>query len=107
MRKRIIPNVKNLLKAIKVACRGNNTPYRNYMADHGKVTIEGANNRIMGDVNNILFAFLSNSTEIVKVIRGHITIFVVEGEFRERVDESTLRYGLPEGVEIHWEEEEY
>ena len=107
MRKRIIPNVNNLLKAIKVACRDNNTPYRNYMAAYGKVTIGSASNRIAGDVTNILFAFLTNSTEIVKVIRGHITIFALEGEFRERVDEPTLRYGLPEGVEIHWEEEEY
>ena len=107
MRKRIIPNAKNLLKAIRVVGRAHNAPYRNYMADYGKVTIAGADGLLMDNIRTIVSAFCTNDADIIKVIRGHLTIFVEEGNFRDKVDGTLLLLGLPYNSKVYWEEEIY
>ena len=100
---KITPSIKNLRRAIKAVGNAHNAPYRDYVADYGKITLASADESLKGDIVNVVAAFCYNTSDVVKIVRGHLTIMVDDAVLRDRVEVSLLRPGLPPGVEVKWE----
>ena len=101
--KKIKPNISNLIKALRASAKAHKAEFCDWSEGDYQVAIHSDSVPVVLDFRGIVSAFAKNANSCTSIELGYCVVFLDEVYYNEEVDEESLMFALPYGLEIDWE----
>lgn len=103
--KRIIPNERNLIKALRASAEAHKAEFCDWSEYDYQVAIHSDTVPVVSDFQRIVSAFAKNKNICTDIEIGYCVVYLDEVIYNKEVDENSLELALPYGINVDWETE--